>query len=169
MRTLRSPNQCLLALVAGATVGLAPLAASADPSDPFGSVPSRETTAPHDNKAQTAPLEPGRDGALPYSFDIALPPGRAGFAPALSLRYSSTAPLRGGLAAGWSLDLPSVTRDLSCDTEAVYRANLGGGSLRLVPAPSDVTASGGAAYRPLADDFTRFEAQDVGTELWSSW
>ncbi len=132
MRTLRSPHQCLLALWAGAAVGLSALVASADSSDPFGGVPSREATAPHDNKAQTAPFEPGRDGALPYSFDVTLPPGRAGFAPALSLRYSSSAPLRGGLAAGWSLDLPSVTRDLSCDTEAVYQIRESPGNLLIL-------------------------------------
>lgn len=49
------------------------------------------------------------DGAGSFSIPIATSPGRAGFGPQLSLRYS-TGNGNGPFGLGWSLDIPSVTR-----------------------------------------------------------
>ena len=50
-------------------------------------------------------------GALDFSVPITLPPGRQGAAPNLALSYSSQGAIYGGLAAGWSMALPSITED----------------------------------------------------------
>jgi hypothetical protein len=55
----------------------------------------------------------GQTGALQYSYPITVPPGRNGVAPALALSYSSQAPIYGGIAAGWSLDVPMIKTDVS--------------------------------------------------------
>lgn len=55
----------------------------------------------------------GKTGAYTYSIPIAVPPGRLGVQPSLALTYSSQQPLYGGIAAGWSLDLPVISRDWS--------------------------------------------------------
>ena len=97
-------------------------------------------------------------GAATYTFPIAVPPGRNGMAPDLALRYSSDSALRGGLAVGWRLDVPSVTRDGSRGHEAAsaYQASLRGASGRLVQVP-DLTPPGAQAYRVEFDNsFTRF-------------
>ena len=56
--------------------------------------------------------------------------------PHLSLHYSSQAPIYGGLAAGWSLDIPTITLDTTHTAlrqdVPVFRSSLGGGS-DLVP------------------------------------
>lgn len=52
-------------------------------------------------------------GALTYSYPIEVPPGRNGMAPQLALSYSSQAPIYGGIAAGWSLSIPTISEDLS--------------------------------------------------------
>jgi RHS repeat-associated protein len=52
-------------------------------------------------------------GALTYAYPITVPPGRQGMQPSLALTYSSAGPRRGGIAAGWSLDVPTIERDLS--------------------------------------------------------
>ena len=52
-------------------------------------------------------------GGLIYSYPIAWPEGRLGAKPMISVHYSSDAPLRGGLAAGWTLDIPMITGDKS--------------------------------------------------------
>jgi hypothetical protein len=55
-----------------------------------------------------------RTGAAEYSYPIALPPGRVDMQPfALGLTYSSLNPIRGDVAAGWSLGLPVIEIDTS--------------------------------------------------------
>jgi hypothetical protein len=54
----------------------------------------------------------GKTGAYQYSIPIDVPPGR-GVQPSLALGYSSQQSLHGGIAAGWSLDLPTISRDWS--------------------------------------------------------
>ena len=69
-----------------------------------------------------------QNGAVTYSVPIDVPPGRNGMAPSLSLRYSSNLPLRGGLAVGWTFDMPSIEVDLTLGAaEGVqYKIDLGG-------------------------------------------
>jgi len=52
-------------------------------------------------------------GALTYAYPVAVPPGRNGMAPTISLGYSSQGSIYGGIAAGWSLDLPMISEDHS--------------------------------------------------------
>ena len=52
-------------------------------------------------------------GAATYTFAVPVPPGRNGMAPQLALSYSSQNPLRGGVAAGWRFDVPSIEVDAS--------------------------------------------------------
>jgi RHS repeat-associated protein len=52
-------------------------------------------------------------GALQYSYPLRVPAGRGGAAPSLSLSYSSQAAVYGGIAAGWSLSIPSIQEDTS--------------------------------------------------------
>lgn len=53
-------------------------------------------------------------GNLNYSYPIASPPGRGKAQPSVGLSYSSSAPLYGGVAAGWSLSgIPGVFLDTS--------------------------------------------------------
>src|SRR4051812_8646218 len=47
----------------------------------------------------------GRTGDMSYSYPIAVPPGRNGMAPKLSLDYSSNSSTYGSVAAGWSLSI----------------------------------------------------------------
>lgn len=97
-------------------------------------------------------------GAATYTFPIRLPQGRNGMAPSLTLRYSSHSPLRGGLAVGWLLDVPSVKVDraVGVEQEPVFQGAVGKASGRLIRVP-DKNPFGGDAYRIDFDDsFTRF-------------
>ena len=104
-------------------------AARAAPTDPYLTA-ANGTAQP---KSAARPLDrPGPDGSFSYEVPIAVPPGHNGLAPALSLRYSSSGALRGGIAAGWSLPLPSIEADLSITDRGVYTADLGSGRSQLV-------------------------------------
>ena len=53
-------------------------------------------------------------GALQWAYPIAVPPGRHGMAPQLSLAYSSQAPIYGTIASGFSLSgLAEIHEDTS--------------------------------------------------------
>src|SRR5439155_5185062 len=88
----------------------------AAPTDPFsGGQPTYDKDAP--KSAATTSGEYGVDathGAVTYTFPIVVPPGRKGLEPSLSLNYSSQGTLRGGVAAGWTLNgIPSIELDPS--------------------------------------------------------
>ena len=135
-------------------------AESGDPfhgaSDAFAALPEEKT----DFNAGDWGVADQR-GAATYTFPIELPPGRRNMAPSLALRYSSQAPLRGGLAAGWTLDLPQIVLDTSLgyeDGRTRYWASLGQESGRLLEAPDEaVTEDAVQAYRlPFDTSFARF-------------
>jgi Salmonella virulence plasmid 65kDa B protein len=137
-----------------------PARAAPAPADPFmgasGSFDAPPAYATNYNLGDWGVSE--QRGGATYTFPIVVPPGRNWMAPDLALRYSSHSALRGGLAVGWRVDVPSVTRDRSRGHEATstYQASLRGASGRLVGVP-DLTPSGGRAYRVEFDDsFTRF-------------
>lgn len=123
-------------------------------------VPALDSTAPEPSKFELGNYDVAeKTGAATYTFPIDVPPGRKGMKPDLALSYSSRAPLRGGIAAGWSLQLPSITLDTSTGTlgEVRYMATLGGAAGRLVEV-NDTPVYGGTTYRTEQDStFTRFE------------
>ncbi|MEO8701927.1 MAG: RHS repeat-associated core domain-containing protein [Kofleriaceae bacterium] len=126
--------------MAGAALGLlayiAP-ALRAAPGNPFGAaLPTAETSAPEGVAAPTAAVAASQ-GAAVYSIPIEVAPGRLGMQPKLSLDYSSAAALRGGIAAGWSLGLPSIDRDPSQPQSLVYRITMSGPARVLVPSIVD--------------------------------
>jgi RHS repeat-associated protein len=136
-------------------------------SDPFGGLPSISTTAP--KGADFNDGDHGVDeerGAATYSYPIAVPPGRSGMQPSLALTYSSQAPLRGGIAVGWTFfNFPIVEVDRSRDTTELHYAVNGA---RLVEV-DDIKGSAVAVYRAAYDaSFTRWERRydvDLG-EYW---
>lgn len=114
------------------------------PADPLSvALPDRDTKPPEGIDAPYRGDVTAQQGDATYTYDVGLPPGRHGMTPQLSLRYSSSAPLRGGVAAGWSLDLPTIERD---PHGPGYRYN---GQL-LVQVSGDMGS--GTRYRPLNDD-----------------
>jgi len=125
-------------------------------------------------------------GALQYSYQIQLPPGRNGMVPDnLAISYSSQAPVYGGVAAGWTLSVPSITEDFSqgrlrtrstfveteqgqnnIDPKADDRfvSSLAGGRpLVVVVEPTGVASDVYKAYRTQNDmSFTRYERMIAG-------
>jgi RHS repeat-associated protein len=111
-----------------------------------------------------------RTGAFNYSHKIVVPPGRAGMEPDLALSYSSAAPLYGDIAAGWSLNLPTITRerghlgDTAYPYAPSYRSSLAGGA-RLVPWTEPNWS--GETYRAWGDtSFTRY--RKVSATQWEA-
>lgn len=156
------PKKFMYGLVAGWLVLflLGVSSVLAEPSDPFtGASPSFDA-APEEpenyNVGDWGVAE--RRGAATYTFPIDVPPGRNGMAPSLALRYSSHSPLRGGIAVGWTLDIPAIRIDtaLGKESERFYKASLRSASGRLVEVP-DESPYLGKAYRAEFDNsFTRF-------------
>ncbi len=131
------------------------------PSDVFtGGAPVAGPTVERMNGSDTQPYSVAtRTGAAQYSFPIVVPPGRRGMQPSLALEYSSQAPLRGGVAAGWSLPIPQIRVDTSSGRvdEVHYMSTLAGGS-RLVEVYEPQTPVGSVAYRAQVDSsFTRYQ------------
>jgi hypothetical protein len=132
----------------------------AAPSEPFTGASARFDEPPRQNKS----INLGdwgvseQHGSATYTLPIVVPPGRLGMEPRLALRYSSSSPLRGGIAAGWTLDVPSVgvDRSLGRDATPTYMASLPTANGRLVEVPEQ-SPFGGKAYRIEFDEsFTRF-------------
>jgi RHS repeat-associated protein len=97
-------------------------------------------------------------GAAQYTFPIPVPPGRASMAPQLALQYSSQNPVRGEIAAGWTLPIPAIEVDTSQGVLGGkhYRSTLAGGQ-RLVRVFEPATPLG-ETYRAESDpDFVRYE------------
>src|SRR5438046_2717074 len=100
-----------LAMAIEAIIAIRP--ATATPADIFNiGAPVIGADAPkaaeiHEGDASVS----SQTGAALYSYPLESPPGRLGMAPHLALSYSSQAPLFGGIAAGWSLSIPSITVD----------------------------------------------------------
>jgi hypothetical protein len=98
-------------------------------------------------------------GAMGYSYPIFVPPGRHGMQPALSLTYSSQAPIYGGIAAGWQLPIPIISLDTSNGRlvgPKTYASSMGGGR-PLVPVTEALPTGTDGAYRAQNDaTFTRY-------------
>jgi RHS repeat-associated protein len=126
---------------------------------PFASsVPSTETVAPKAADYSSGSHAVSETGAFTYSVPIVVPPGRRGLAPKLALNYSSESPFRGGIAVGWSMDLPHIERDPQrCDSgEICYRSSPWGRLQQVVDVPAGSVA-GTIAFRAKLDtSFARF-------------
>jgi hypothetical protein len=139
----------------------------AAPADPFSGASPSFDAAPEEavdyNEGDWGVAD--EQGAATYTFPIAVPPGRNDMAPQLALRYSSQAPLRGGIAAGWTLNLPTieVDRSLGVEDETVYKASLNTASGRLIEVEDDLPYEDAtAAYRVNFDNsFTRIFRREV--------
>ena len=128
--------------------------------DPFAAaVPQRDNGAPEGLRATGGDqLVSETSGAASYTWPIEVPPGRGGIQPHLALSYSSQGALRGGIAVGFTLELPTIERDTSRTRDVVYRLRGLGSDQRLIP----VTGDGGAGqtYRPELDQgFTRVQVE----------
>ncbi len=101
-----------------------------------------------------------KNGAATYSFPLVVPQGRNAMEPKLALAYSSQAPLRGGLAAGWSLELPMIRLDTSggATGEERYSVSFEGAVGQLLPVTDLPLVLGNPTFRTEIDtSFTRFE------------
>lgn len=137
--------------------------AAADPRDPFTmALPSRDTKPPEGIAAkQETHSVVEQQGTASHSIPIEVPPGRLGMQPHLALAYSSGGPLRGGIAVGWSLDVPTIERDPAFTTTVNYRSSLGGAWQRLVPNTTD--PGSGNRYRAEVDSTFQRYRLDPGT------
>ncbi len=139
------------------------------------------TSAPAITAAPAKPKELGagdasvstQTGNLTYSYPISAPPARGKARPSLALVYSSTAPIYGGVASGWSLSgVPGVFEDTSGGRLRTHHpmfqfANpenddrfvstlVGGRRLTLVTEPKDANVL--LTYRAKYDEtYTRFD------------
>jgi RHS repeat-associated protein len=138
---------------------------SATPVSALAASPYRATAA---GDARVSP----QTGAFTYAYPIPVPPGRAGMQPDLALTYSSQAPLYGGIAAGWSLNVPTIARDWSTGAlsgEERWVSSLAGGR-ELVevdePAPPEVAAT----YRAQGDtSYTRYRRMNLAPGVEHRW
>lgn len=107
-----------------------PSVARAAPADPFAmGVPARDSAAPDGESLAGTNDVDLQTGSARYSIPIAVPPGRLDQAPHLALTYSSAGALRGGVAVGWSLDLPSIELDPDDPSGQSFRGGLGNARL----------------------------------------
>ncbi|MEM7133158.1 MAG: RHS repeat-associated core domain-containing protein [Chloroflexota bacterium] len=133
----------------------------AAPADPFtGASQSFDAAPPEASNFNVGDWGVADErGTATYTFPIEVPPGRNGMQPSLALRYSSNSPLRGGIAAGWTFDLPMIERDhsLGVDGGLHYKASLPSASGRLVKVDDKLPFDDAvAAYRVNFDtSFTR--------------
>ncbi len=131
--------------------------ATAAPTDPFfAALPARDSKRPEGLKfAAGAGTVDETTGAASYNLSIELPDGRGGMKPSLSLGYSSNGAVRGGVAVGWSLDLPMVERDPDYPLEEHYQSSLRGRRDRLVRVST--APDGSPVHRGEVDDsFTNY-------------
>ncbi len=106
-------------------------------------------------------------GGAQYTIPLVVPPGRQGMAPSLALSYSSRAPVRGGLAAGWTMALPRIEVDTS-------RGRLGGveyktsSGARLIPVTEPAPPDAETFRADRDDSFARYERlrKPDGTTTW---
>lgn len=133
----------------------------AAPTDPFnGALPAASDTASDPEKYNAGDWGVSdQRGAATYTYPVQLPPGRNDMVPSLLLRYSSQSPLRGGLAAGWTLDIPTIRVDRAqgFEAEPIYKASLDGVSGRLIQVPDTTPHPDLSAFRVEFDSsYARF-------------
>jgi RHS repeat-associated protein len=119
--------------------------------------------------AEEATHSVGESGTAHYTIPITVPPGRQGMQPKIALSYSSRNPIRGGLAAGWTLSIPRIEVDTSQGRlgGTFYRSSISGTRLVRVSEPVVLDAD---AYRAEQDTtYARYERvrnPDGSTRMW---
>lgn len=136
------------------------------PNNPFVSaLPGRDFGASSGERFGTAAAIEAM-GSSSYSVPIQVPPGRLGMEPQLAISYSSAGALRGGLAVGWSFELPVIERDPDYPFESRWLTTLPGSSSRLVRNTQDPGT--GERYRTEVDNsFTRYE-RNASQNTWTA-
>lgn len=148
-----SSTRSLAVAIAVATLTTPRSPARAESADAFtASLPARDTARP-EGVAPGPRADASDQGIASYRFPITVPAGRNDMAPSLSLDYSSAGALRGGIAVGWTLHVPTIERDPDFPDAVRYRTSLGGGWQRLVPS----TVEGAGRFRAEIDPtFARY-------------
>jgi len=155
--------------LAGPTLGILSWTAvqslQAYPGPVAGTAPVRGPTVQEATEVPTGSYSvSSRTGAAQYTFPIAVPPGRGGMQPSLSLAYSSQNPIRGGIAAGWTMPIAMIRVDTSRGRigGVHYASSLAGGE-RLIPVDEPNTDAGVQTYRVAEGDssYTRYEKHHV--------
>ena len=146
----------------------------AAPADPFsGASRSLDSAAPTPTDLNTGDWGVAEQlGAATYTIPIVVPPGRNGMSASLALRYSSQSSLRGGVAAGWTLNIPTIEVDYSfgAGERTNYKASLGSASGRLVEVSDESPFPNATAYRLQFDESqTRFFLIRAGEVRRWSW
>ncbi len=99
-------------------------------------------------------------GAFTYALPLALPPGRSGFTPGLSLSYNSQSrDLDSFFGYGWSMDFPSITRLSKTGIEKFYTDNYFTSSLS-----GELVATTGTEYAAKVEegDFLTYDYDSSG-------
>lgn len=99
----RASNAAAIAILA--TV-VQPLVSSAAPRSAYNG--DAFTSAPNTPSADSGDAVASQTGTYSYTFPIEVPPGRLGMQPTIGLTYRSDGAIYGGVAAGWSLDVPAI-------------------------------------------------------------
>ena len=162
-RARATTRMLALGMALSAIAGMRP--AFASPGDIFTiPAPAVGSDPPKATPLQDGDASVSQTGAMQYGYPIAVPPGRNGMQPRLSLSYSSQGPIYGTLAAGWSLSgLPIITLDTSqgrmvaaANGTKTYQSSMAGG--RYLVQVEEPTDNDTTAFRAQNDDtFTRYE------------
>lgn len=141
------------------------------PGDVFlTAAPAKSPSLDEKATSEEATHSVGESGTAHYTIPITVPPGRQGMQPKLALSYSSRNPVRGGIAAGWSFDIPRIEVDTSEGRlEGPYYRSTVSGS-RLVRAKEPGFPDSVETYRAEQDNsYARYERvrnQDGSTAKW---
>lgn len=132
-----------------ATQGEAPAGTSAPEQPSSGEAPAQATAANQPDYFQSSGVPSAAfkvddfTGAAHLSYPVAVPPGRSGLSPNLSLSYNSSAG-NGWIGVGWDIPTGYIQRrgprkgvPKYNDTQDVYELNLGGSVQELVPIGGD--------------------------------
>ncbi len=164
----RIANAATLAIVCLGVFGVSSLFAEpADVLDNSGTI--SEAKAP-----DATAIEVGngsvstQTGAFQYSFPIAVPPGRMGVQPSVSLSYSSQSAKHGGVAEGWSLSIPAIEADYRAEATLdggsdnfVWRSAVSG-SRELIQS-TDASSGDWTSFRAQSDpSFARYQRHAAG-------
>lgn len=150
----------VLSLVGVLGIGAASMAA---PGGLYSSAPPSPQFQSDAPEAREAGHSVSSDGQAAYGVPFDVPPGRGGTEPSVGLVYSSRAPLRGGIAMGWSLPIPMISVDTSEGRTRQIRYQVG--SARLVRVDEPDLLGGVEAYRADGDtSYTRYEKWPDGSE-----